>query len=229
MRKAHILMVEDEQKVSSFNREYLEGQGYTVSTAETISKARFLLEEYTPDLVLLDVMLPDGLGFDFCAELRQKTNAPIIFLTSRDEQDSVIKGLMQGGDDYIAKPYDLRILGARIAAQLRRKGIEFAGRIELPPMSIDVLSGIVTLEGRQVSLPPKELQLLCCLALSAGQRISDEELYRRTWGTEQGDWKSVVPVNISRLRKRIGLDDASVFEISNTKQMEYVLRKIRFT
>ncbi len=75
MRKAHILMVEDEQKVSSFNREYLEGQGYTVSTAETISKARFLLEEYTPDLVLLDVMLPDGLGFDFCAELRQKTNA----------------------------------------------------------------------------------------------------------------------------------------------------------
>ena len=136
---------------------------------------------------------------------------------------------MQGGDDYIAKPYDLRILGARIAAQLRRKGIEFAGRIELPPMSIDVLSGIVTLEGRQVSLPPKELQLLCCLALSAGQRISGEELYRRTWGTEQGDWKSIVPVNISRLRKRIGLDDASVFEISNTKQMEYVLRKIRFT
>ncbi len=229
MRQAHILMVEDERKVSSFNREYLEGQGYEVSVAETLYDARLLLEECTPDLILLDVMLPDGLGFDFCAELRQKTSAPIIFLTSRNENESVVKGLIQGGDDYIVKPYDLNILGVRIAAQLRRKGIEFAGHIELPPMSIDVLSSIVTLEGRQISLPPKELQLLCCLALSAGRRISGEELYRRTWGTDSGDWKGVVSVNISRLRKHLGLDDGSVFEISGSKQMEYVLRKIRFT
>lgn len=228
MRQAHILMVEDEQRVSSLNREYLEGQGYAVSVAETINRARFLVEECTPDLILLDVMLPDGLGFDFCAELRQKTNAPIIFLTSMDGNDSVVKGLMQGGDDYISKPYDLSILGARIAAQLRRNGIEFAGRIELPPMSIDVLSSLVILEGRQISLPPKELQLLCCLALSAGRRVSGEELYRRTWGTEEGNWKGIVPVNISRLRKHLGLDDGSVFEITCSKQMEYVLRKVRF-
>lgn len=229
MRQAHILMIEDEQRVSSFNREYLEGQGYAVSIAETLQQARFLVEECTPDLILLDVMLPDGLGFDFCAELRQKTNAPIIFLTSMDGNESVVKGFMQGGDDYIAKPYDLSILGARIAAHLRRRGIEFAGRIELPPLFIDVLSGIVVLEGRQISLPPKELQLLCCLALSAGRRISGEELYRRTWGTENGDWKGIVPVNISRLRKHLGLDDGSVFEITCSKQMEYVLRKVRFT
>lgn len=229
MRKPHILTVEDEQKVSSFNKEYLEGQGYEVSVAETLSNARFLLEEYTPDLILLDVMLPDGLGFDFCAELRQKTSAPIIFLTSRDENESIVKGFMQGGDDYIAKPYDLTILGARVAAQLRRKGIEFAGKLELPPMSIDVLSGIVTLNEKQILLPPKEMQLLCCLALSAGQRVSGEELYRRTWGTEQGDWKNIVSVNISRLRKHLELDHGSVFEISSTKQMEYVLRKVRFT
>ena len=88
MRQAHILMVEDERKVSSFNREYLEGQGYEVSVAETLYDARLLLEECTPDLILLDVMLPDGLGFDFCAELRQKTSAPIIFLTSRNENES---------------------------------------------------------------------------------------------------------------------------------------------
>ncbi len=229
MRHAHILMVEDEQKVSSFNREYLEGQGYEVSVAETLAKARFLLEEHMPDLILLDVMLPDGLGFDFCTELRQKTNAPIIFLTSRNENESVVKGLMQGGDDYIAKPYDLTVLGARVAAQLRCKGIEFAGRIELPPMSIDILGGVVQLEDRQISLPPKELQLLCCLALSAGRRVSGEELYHRAWGMEDGDWKSIIPVNISRLRKRLGLDDDSVFEISGSKQMEYVLRKVRFT
>ncbi|PYG87365.1 two-component system alkaline phosphatase synthesis response regulator PhoP [Ruminiclostridium sufflavum DSM 19573] len=229
MRKPHILMVEDEQKVSSINREYLEGQGYEISLAETLSKARFLLEEYTPDLILLDVMLPDGQGFDFCAELRQKTKAPIIFLTSRNGNDNIIRGLMQGGDDYIAKPYDLAVLGARVAAHLRRKGIEFAGCIELPPLSIDILSGTVTLECRQISLPPKELQLLCCLALSAGRRVSGEELYRRTWGSAEGDWRNIIPVNISRLRKHLGLDDASAFEISGTKQMEYVLRKVRFT
>ena len=229
MRQAHILMVEDEQKVSSFNQEYLEGQGYAVSVAETLNQARFLMDEHKPDLILLDVMLPDGLGFDFCAELRQKTSAPIIFLTSMDGNESVVRGLMQGGDDYISKPYDLSILGARIAAHLRRNGIEFAGHIELPPLSIDVLSGIVVLEGRQISLPPKELQLLCCLALSVGRRVSGEELYRRTWGTENGDWKGIVPVNISRLRKHLVLDDSSVFEIICSKQMEYVLRKVRFT
>lgn len=229
MKQAHILIVEDEQKVSSFNQEYLEGQGYAVSVAETICHARLLLEERPVDLFLLDVMLPDGLGFDFCTELRQKTNAPIIFLTSRDENESIVKGLMQGGDDYISKPYDLTILGARIAAQLRRKGLEFAGRIELPPLSIDVLSGIVILENKQISLPPKELQLLCCLALSAGRRVSGEELYRRTWGAEDNDWKGIVSVNISRLRKHLGLDDGSVFEITGSKQMEYVLRKVLFT
>ncbi len=229
MKQAHILMIEDEQKVWDLNKEYLEGQGYRVLVAQTLNQARLLLETHTPDLILLDVMLPDGLGFDFCAELRQKTHAPIIFLTSRDERDSVVRGLMRGGDDYIAKPYDLTILGARIAAQLRGKGIEYAGRIELPPMSIDVLSGFVTQEGRQIALPPKELQILCCLALSAGRRVSGEELYRRVWGTDDGDWKSVIAVNISRLRKHLGFDDESVFEIAGSKQMEYVLRKVRFT
>ena len=75
MRKPHILMVEDEQNICDFNSEYLEGQGYEVSVAATLYQARFLLEEHTPDLILLDVMLPDGRGWDFCAELRQKTNA----------------------------------------------------------------------------------------------------------------------------------------------------------
>lgn len=228
MKKPHILMVEDEQMVAGFNREYLEEQGYEVSAAQTLSKARFLLEEYSPDLILLDVMMPDGFGFDFCTELRQKTNAPIIFLTSKNENESILQGLKSGGDDYITKPYDLAILGARIKTQLRRRGIEFSGKIELPPLFIDVLSGMVTLEGKQISLPPKEMQILCCLALSAGRRVSGKELYARTWGTENGDWQSLIPVNISRLRKRLGLDDKSIFEISGTRQLDYVLRKVRF-
>ena len=81
MRKAKLLLVEDEADVLEINREYFEGKGYETACASTLSKARFYLEEHAPDLILLDVMLPDGSGFDFCAELRKQTNAPIIFLT----------------------------------------------------------------------------------------------------------------------------------------------------
>ncbi len=86
MKNAKLLLVEDEADVLEINREYFEGKGYEAVCASTLAMARFQLEEYAPDLILLDVMMPDGSGFDFCAELRQKTNAPIIFLTCRDEK-----------------------------------------------------------------------------------------------------------------------------------------------
>ncbi len=228
MKKPCILMVEDEKKVCDLNREYLEAQGYEVFVAGTLSQARFAIEEHAPDLILLDVMLPDGQGFDFCAELRNKTNAPVIYLTSRSENESVIKGLLLGGDDYISKPYDMSILGARIAAQLRRAGVSYAGHIELPPLSIDILSRRVTLEGQDIILPPKEFQLLCSLAMAAGKRVSGLELYQRTWNAQDKDWEHILSVNISRLRKHLGLNETSTFEIANVQKKYYVLRKIRF-
>ena len=119
MSKAKILMIEDEAEVLSFNKEYLASQGYDVVGVQTLALARFHLEEQSPDLILLDVMMPDGMGWDFCTEIREKTNAPVIFLSCRDENESIVKGLLRGGDDYITKPYDLNVLGARVAAQLR--------------------------------------------------------------------------------------------------------------
>ncbi len=147
MKKVKILMVEDESDVLHINREYFEGKGYEVICASTLNQAGFLLEEHNPDLILLDVMMPDGSGFDFCRKVRQKTNAPIIFLTCRGENESVVNGLLQGGDDYVTKPYDLNVLNARVAAQLRRAGVMTAGRIELPPLTIDFLSGEATRTG----------------------------------------------------------------------------------
>ena len=96
------------------NKTFLENEGYSVHCADSVQTAAFMLEECIPDLVLLDVMLPDGDGMDFCKILRQKTQAPVIFLTARDENDSVIMGFRSGGDDYINKPYDLNVLKARI-------------------------------------------------------------------------------------------------------------------
>lgn len=228
MKKIKLLMVEDEADVLEINREYLEGKGYEAVCANTLAMARFLLEEHAPDLILLDVMMPDGSGFDFCAELRQKTNAPIIFLTCRDENESVVKGLLQGGDDYVTKPYDLSILSARVAAQLRRAGITTAGKIELAPLVIDFLSGEATLDGERISLTQKELQLLGCFALFVGRRLTCEEIYRRAWGETSPGASGSIKTHVANLRKKLKLDAGSWFELVSSGRGEYIFSKVRY-
>ena len=228
MKTIKLLMIEDEADVLEINREYFEGRGYEVVCASTMAKARFLLEEHAPDLILLDVMMPDGSGFDFCSELRQKTNAPIIFLTCRDENESVVKGLLQGGDDYVTKPYDLNILNARVAAQLRRSGIMTAGKIELAPLVIDFLSGEATLDGERISLTQKELQLLGCFALFAGRRLSVEEIYRRAWGEASPGAMGTIKTHVANLRKKMRLDEVGWFELASSGRNEYTFSKIRY-
>ena len=129
MKKMKILMIEDDTNIISINREFFEAKDYEVFCALTLNHARFQLEECNPDLILLDVMMPDGSGYYFCTELRQKTNAPIIFLTCKDESENIVKGLFHGGDDYITKPYDLNVLNARVDTQLRRTRVMNDGKI----------------------------------------------------------------------------------------------------
>ncbi|SCL91828.1 Phosphate regulon transcriptional regulatory protein PhoB [Sporanaerobacter sp. PP17-6a] len=212
------------------NREYLENEGYDVVSASTIAQARFLLEEHAPDLILLDVMLPDGLGWDYCIELRKKTNAPIIYLTGRDENESVVKGLLRGGDDYVTKPYDMNVLGARIAAQLRRAGITAERILELPPLVIDTLTGEVTLSGSPVSLTKKELQLLICFVQFPGQRLSREEIYRRAWGESADNTSRTITVHITNLRKKLGMgvERDGWFEIRSSGKEGYIFSKVRY-
>lgn len=228
MKKAKILMIEDEIDVLSINEEYLHGKGYDTVRATTLEQARFQLEEHAPDLILLDVMLPDGMGWDFCVELRERTNAPIIYLTCRDENESVVKGLLRGGDDYVTKPYDLNVLGARVAAQLRRAGIITERKIELPPLVIDLLSGEVTLFGEQISLTKKEFQLLTCFAQFPGQRLTREEIYQRAWGEAAPDSSRTITVHITNLRKKLKMDDCGWFEIKSTKKEGYMFSRVRY-
>lgn len=228
MKKAKLLMVEDEADVLAINREYFEGKGYEVVPAITLEQARFQLEEHSPDLILLDVMMPDGSGLEFCSELRRKTNAPVIFLTCRDENESVVRGLLQGGDDYVTKPYDLNVLNARVAAQLRRTGVMTAGRIELYPLTIDFLSGEADLDGEIISLTQKELQLLGCFALFAGRRLSYDEIYRRAWGGSSPGAARTIAVHVANLRKKLGADGGGWFELVNSGKEEYIFSKVRY-
>lgn len=221
-------MIEDEADVLLLNKEYLEGIGYQVLGVQTLEMARFHLDEQLPDLILLDVMLPDGMGWDFCTEIRKKTNAPVIFLTARDESESVVKGLLQGGDDYITKPYDLNVLGARVAAQLRRAGNLSAGKIELPPLVIDLLSGEVTLDGESIPMTQKEIQLLACFVLFSGRRLSCEEIYRHAWGGNMQGVSNTIAVHVAKLRRKLKLDEGSWFELKSSGKEEYIFSKVRY-
>lgn len=227
---AHILLVEDDSDIMQINKTFLEDEGYTVHCAGTVQAAAFQLEEYVPDLVLLDVMLPDGDGMDFCKILRTKTQCPVIFLTARDENDSVVMGFQSGGDDYITKPYDLNVLKARIEAQLRRNAQHAPQhpRIELPCLTVDLFAGTATLDGNEVSLPQRELQILFLLASKLGSRVSAREIYATIFGCESDDSKNIVRVNISRLKKHLEMDDMSTYEISATSGSEYVMRRVLF-
>ncbi len=120
------------------------------------------------------------------------------------------------------------MLGARIAAQLRRAGISSAGRIELAPLVIDLLAGEVTLDGETISLTQKEMQLLACFALFSGRRLSYEEIYRRAWGANMSGTSNSLAVHVANLRKKLKLNDASWFELKNTGKEEYIFSKVRF-
>ena len=227
---AHILLIEDDSDIMRNNQTFLENAGYTVHCAESLESAAFQLEECVPDLVLLDVMLPDGAGMEFCKILREKTQAPVIFLTARDENDSIVQGFRSGGDDYITKPYDLNVLKARIEAQLRRNARQETNhpRIEMPCLTIDLFAGKVMLDNKEYALPQRELQLLYLLASRIGTRISAGVLYRDIYGSDSADCKNIIRVNISRLKKHLELDDMSSYEIAATSEGEYVLRRVMF-
>ncbi|MDR1530878.1 MAG: response regulator transcription factor [Clostridiales bacterium] len=140
-RNFRILMVDDDAEVLRANEQYLTETGYEVCCAQTLESARRKLH-VPPDLILLDVRLPDGSGYDFCRDVRKVSNVPIIFLTALGGDGDIIGGLSLGGDDYIVKPCGMGVLGARIAACLRRRGLD-GGRIDLPPLHIDIISGAV--------------------------------------------------------------------------------------
>lgn len=228
MRKPMLLLVEDETDILAVSREYFESHGYKTVGASTLEQARFALEEHLPDLILLDVMMPDGSGLDFCAELRKRTNVPVIFLTCRNENESVVRGFLRGGDDYVTKPCDLNVLGARVASHLRRADIASIGKIELPPLSVDLLAGEAILNGEHIPLTQKELQLLSCFVLSAGRRLSCDEICRRTWGGSFAGAPRTIAVHVANLRRKLQLDDGSWFELKNTGKEEYIFCKIRY-
>jgi DNA-binding response OmpR family regulator len=208
----HILIIEDDPAVASSLQAGLERDAYRVTCKQTGSDGVLYARHYNPHLIILDVRLPDGTGFDFCRQMRQHgARQPIIMLTvQKDEMDKVL-GLEMGADDYVTKPYSLRELLSRVRAQLRRAYGELANAdadlLYAGDLVIDRGRGLVLRGTQTINLTPTEFRLLVFMARHPGQALSRGQLLDAVWGYDSEiESERTVNVHVRRLREKIELD-----------------------
>jgi len=211
--KRRILLVEDEESITAPLAEALGREGFDTSVAATAAAALELAAQDRPDLVLLDVMLPDGSGFDVARELRRASRVPIIMLTARGEETDRVAGLELGADDYVVKPFSARELVARIRAVLRRVAEageqRQEGAIEIGDVRLDPGRRSTLFGRRQLELSRKEFDLLRLLMENAGSVVTRERLIEEVWDTNWFGSTKTLDVHVSGLRKKLGDDSAA--------------------
>lgn len=212
--KQFILLVEDNEQVMNQNADFLSAKGYQIMKAFNLKEAEKILVEWTPDLLVMDVMLPDGDGVAFCEKLRQSSNVPVLFLTAKDSADDMIEGLSRGGDDYLTKPCDLAVLLARVQSLLRRSSI-IPEHLRLGEMVFDLPMGILYVRGEALKLSQKEYGMLLYLARQRGRMVPKEELYKAVWGQEMYEDGSALWSSFSRLKTKVKSYER-YFELSST-------------
>jgi two-component system, OmpR family, phosphate regulon response regulator PhoB len=209
---ANVLLVEDEDAIGDLVEYNLGREGYTVRRARDGEEALVMAEESTPDVVLLDWMLPKVAGIEVCRRLRgriETRNVPILILTARSDETDRIRGLDTGADDYLTKPFSMTELSARIRAVLRRIRPALAeNRIEVGDISIDRTTHRVRRAGKELHLGPTEFRLIDHLAQNPGRVFSREQLLDAVWGRDIYIEARTVDVHIGRLRKAICPDGA---------------------
>lgn len=205
MTSARILLIEDNMEISGYNAEYLEKSEYLVSAAATLAEARTKLETFHPDLMVLDIMLPDGSGIDFCKQVRAVTTCPVLFLTNLTDVSQIVRGLRAGGDDYMIKPYRMEELLARIEAHLRRAALSSSIRMTVgnDVLMLDTRSQRACLNDRDLLLKPKECQILDYLMQNRNRYVSADELYGEIWGMSSNEDVRTVFVHISNIRAKL--------------------------
>lgn len=203
-----ILVVEDDREIRELVSMYLESESYTMLGVGNGAEAILQLERFRPDLVILDVLLPDMDGMQVCRQVRQVSNIPIVFLSCQPSNHHIIAGLEAGGDDYMVKPFDPAVLLARVRANLRRAAGLKAEEGEAQTrrfgcLEINLESLDVRLDGQQVPLYAKELQLLLFFSKHPNIVFSARHLYEQVWGWNSDGDERTVMVHISNLRKKI--------------------------
>lgn len=223
--KPCVLVVDDEQAIRRFLRVALESQEYTVLEATSGQDALSHATTSKPDMIILDLGLPDIDGVEIVRLLRQWTQIPIIILSVRGSEDDKIAALDAGADDYLTKPFSMKELIARLRAALRR-----AARPKDEPiftsgvLRVDLIRRLVTVAGHEVQLTPNEYELLRVLVIHAGKVLTQGQLLREVWGAEYGQELHMLHVNISNLRRKIEPDPARPQFIVTEPGVGYRLR-----
>ena len=208
-----ILLVEDEHAIAEPLVEGLEREGFSVTHVDNGADA---LAAPEPDLVLLDLRLPDIDGFDVARELRSRSRVPIIMMTARSEEIDIVVGLEIGADDYLVKPFGFRQLLARIRAVTRRTDAapDAGDGLVVGRLAVDVPARLASLEGRELDLTPREFDLIALLASRPGVVVERDTIFREIWGGEWFGSPKTIDVHVAALRRKLG--DARWIETSRS-------------
>jgi two-component system, OmpR family, response regulator len=224
--KPHILVVDDEANIRDLLSIALRHVGFDVTTADTCLAAQNIVVKQAPDLLVLDVMLPDGDGIELCQRLRRDgMRAPVLFLTARDATEDKVRGLTVGGDDYVTKPFSLEELVARVRAVLRRvQGDETVSKaLSFADVVLDDDSHEVRRSGSVVNLSPTEFKLLRFLMANAGRVLSKAQILDHVWQYDFDGDANVVETYVSYLRKK--LDPLGPPILHTVRGVGYVMRQ----
>jgi len=209
MAPVKILVVDDDPAIRNLLHRFLSQQGYQVESGQDGQTGLELFEQLNPDLVVLDLNLPDTTGYKLCQEMQSRTGVFVLMLTSRNDEADKMKGFAEGADDYITKPFSLVEIGARIAAILKRKRIVTSAEqqsLVFGQLQIDPVRREVILSNQIVALTALEFDLLYCLASKPGRVWRRSELLHEVWDYEYVGADRVVDVHIGQIRRKIELD-----------------------
>ncbi|WP_127586851.1 response regulator [Paenibacillus koleovorans] len=221
--RGRVLIVDDDTEVRELIAMELQDRQWLTVEAKDGMEAIRLCREQRPDLVLLDVMMPGMDGFEVCRRIREQSSVPVIFLTSRQLSEDIVRGLDVGADDYITKPFDPAVLEARLNSSLRRiETAAAADTIRFGELLIQPDSGEARYRGNEIPFLAKELKLLCFLAEHPKQLFSAETLYDAVWKYGEGDFRTVM-VHISNIRKKLERYAPNTVRIDTVKGMGYRL------
>lgn len=208
MDRTKILVVDDEEDLCEILQFNLESEGYAVDIANSAEQALKMISD-DHRLILLDVMMEGMSGFKMAEKVRRDLHltVPIIFLTAKDTENDMLTGFSIGGDDYIAKPFSIKEVGARVKAVLKRTGIAGAATIQeivIGELNINTETKNITLKGQPILLTKKEFEILCIMAKSPNRIFSREDILGRVWEDDGYVLERTVDVHITRLRKKLG-------------------------
>lgn len=205
-KNGKILVVDDDKNICELLRLYIEKDGFDVVLAHDGKRAVEINDLETPDLILLDIMLPELDGWQVCREIRKKSKVPIIMLTAKGEVFDKVLGLELGADDYVVKPFETKEVIARIKAVLRRSGKEEgieAKEVKFDKLSINLTNYELKVDGIQIDTPPKEIQLIYHLASNPNRVFTRDQLLDEVWGFDYYGDSRTVDVHVKRLREKL--------------------------